>query len=209
MYMALAQWPQPQAAQLLQLGLGEELIGVHRSVVPWPETSASYSIQWLLRLIHCALTLRHGSTPGLRRLKKGRWFQDVPRCSKWMGARFGCVLVATLNTRMHRCWHQMNSCLRPYPKAHSGEAADCGSGVKYWANFLSNPKLWQSLKHAWLTRTWSFPLIGHTCTVVFCLWLFVDWLCIYRWNTHVCCFNRFQHVFIGALDRLSKSNMLW
>ena len=84
MCMALAQWPQPQAAQLLQLGLGEELIGgVHRSVVPWPETSASYtsasySILWLLRLIHCALTLRHGSTPGLRRTPGSL----VPRCSK-------------------------------------------------------------------------------------------------------------------------------
>ena len=101
MCMALAQWPQPQAAQLLQLGLGEELIGgVHRSVVPWPETSASYSILWLLRLIHwyivrslwdMAPLLDSAGLPG-------RWFQDVPRCSKWMGARFGCVLVATLNT---------------------------------------------------------------------------------------------------------------
>ena len=46
--------------------------------------TASYSILWLLRLIHCALTLRHGSTPGLRRTQKGSLvqFQDVPRCSK-------------------------------------------------------------------------------------------------------------------------------
>ena len=139
MRMAVWPWLTPQAAQLLQLRLGEELISVHRSVVPWPETSASCSIPqtWL-----------HSWTP-----------QDgslVSRCSMfsgWMGARFGCVLVATLNTWMHRCWHQMNCCLRPYPKARSGKLQTvgllvCWSWVKYWANFLSNPKLWQSLKRA-------------------------------------------------------------
>ena len=91
MCMALAQWPQPQAAQLLQLGLGEELIGgVHRSVVPWPETSASYSILWLLRLIHwyivrslwdMAPLLDSAGLPG-------RWFQDVP--SGWVPGLAAC-----------------------------------------------------------------------------------------------------------------------